>query len=78
MPLADGALPRGTARDSGFNRAGGFLPSGMLICGVTGRSGRRLPGGGALSRDSAGVNSLGPGLAAGDVEAAEIGAGALA
>jgi hypothetical protein len=78
MPPADAALPRRTARDSDFTDAGGVLPRGMLICGVTGRSGRRSPGGDALSRDSAGVNSLGPALGAGDAEAAAFGSGALA
>jgi len=76
-PAADAALPRRSAREGDFTEAGGVLPSGTLICGVTGRSGRSSPGGDALLRDSAGVNSLGPGLAAGTAEAAEIGADAL-
>jgi hypothetical protein len=52
--------------------AGGVRPSGMLIWGITGSSGRKSPGVVALLRDSVGVSSLGAGLmrGAGAAEAA--------
>jgi hypothetical protein len=52
--------------------AGGVRPSGMLIWGITGSSGRKSPGVVALLRDSVGVSSLGAGLMrdAGAAEAA--------
>jgi hypothetical protein len=49
---------------------GGILPSGMLTCGKTGRSGRNCPGAAALSRVSAGVISRGAGLAGRGAEGA--------
>jgi hypothetical protein len=55
-------LSRRTGVLVGCAGLGGVRPSGMLICGTTGSSGRKSPGVEALSRVSAGVSSLGAGF----------------
>ena len=64
LPADAGAAGPG-ARKFGLDDAGSDRPSGMLICGTTGPSGRDSSGAVALLRFSAGVSARGPGFAAG-------------